>query len=315
MRFIFILLIPFLSFSQVGTDTVIQSDSIYLDRDTFEREYFKISGIVSEYNTNTRLPFVNFFTKSNLGTISNNDGEIVFKYPKNLAGDSVYLSSIGYKNQDFILPNRDTTNLNWVLELDTISLKEVIVNPKEAIEIISTAIDNIKYNYDTESFVVENFFSLNSEVQISLNTKQGTEISNRFLQEQQASFIQRNKPNISKKEKDEILLNAFKGEGFSPPNDDFVDYALSLFLAQCESEGDSIEWPEDKGNKVYWRNPNINWRDSIKNILVNLSKSIPAHSYYATLKQDFVRNIESHFLFSKKNLKKYNFDLRSSLSS
>ena len=123
------LLFPFFSFSQI--------DSVSIGKDTVVKEYFKISGVVMQTETNTKLPFVNFFTNSNLGTISNNDGEIVFKYPKDFAGDTVYLSSIGYKNQEFILPNNDASQLIWGLTLDTVSLKEVIVNPKEAIEIIS----------------------------------------------------------------------------------------------------------------------------------------------------------------------------------
>ena len=190
MRFIFIyiLLIPFLSFSQVGVDTVIQSDSIFLDRDTLEKTYFKISGIVIENDANTRLPFVNFFTKSNLGTISNNDGEIVFKYPKDLAGDSIFLSSIGYKNQNFILPNRDTKDLKWVLELDTISLKEVIVNPKEAIEIISNALDKIPENYDVVPFVVENFFSYNQNSDYTVSSKKNSDVSFKSVKNQQASL-------------------------------------------------------------------------------------------------------------------------------
>jgi hypothetical protein len=91
-----------------------------------------ILGIIHDSKTGLPLQYVNVgFIDKGIGTISKIDGSFLLKVNSDLlSSDSLLVSMIGYKNQKYSTENLFKDTLKIFLESDTISLKEIIIKPK-----------------------------------------------------------------------------------------------------------------------------------------------------------------------------------------
>jgi hypothetical protein len=111
------------------------------------RRVIQLSGIVTD-TTGAFLPGVNFYVpKAGRGTTSLNNG--FFSLPL-LIGDTVLISSVGYRRQTYVVPQdaKEFTSVIFEMSPDITFLKEVVVTMpteelfKEAILALNVPLDN-----------------------------------------------------------------------------------------------------------------------------------------------------------------------------
>lgn len=92
-----------------------------------------------------------------IGTITNDDGDFVFKYPVSDDPDIVAISCVGYKTLTVPIPDF-TDQHTWELPTESILLKEVLVRSVDPRSIIKKAIDAIPENYRTSPVMQTGFY-------------------------------------------------------------------------------------------------------------------------------------------------------------
>lgn len=111
------------------------------------RRVIQLTGIVTD-TTGAFLPGVNFYVpKAGRGTTSLNNG--FFSLPL-LIGDTVLISSVGYKKQTYVVPQdaKEFTSVLFEMNPDVTFLKEVVVTMpteelfKEAVLALNVPLDN-----------------------------------------------------------------------------------------------------------------------------------------------------------------------------
>jgi len=111
------------------------------------RRVIQLSGIVTD-TTGAFLPGVNFYVpKAGRGTTSLNNG--FFSLPL-LIGDTVLISSVGYKRQTYVVPQdaKEFTSVIFEMSPDVTFLKEVVITMpteelfKEAVLALNVPLDN-----------------------------------------------------------------------------------------------------------------------------------------------------------------------------
>lgn len=128
-----------------------------------------ITGRVTEIGTNSGVPFANIYFKGTFqGTITDFDGNYYLKTTN--AGDSIYVSLIGYKSKAKVVKKGQNQEINFALSPASLTLNTVVVHPgiNPALRIIKLAIEN-KSKYDRDN--------LNS-VQYLSYTKQEADVDN-----------------------------------------------------------------------------------------------------------------------------------------
>ena len=108
-----------------------------------------IKGRVTDKTDKQTIPYayIRIVGKS-IGTITNNDGDFVFKYPVSDDRDIIAISCIGYKTLTIpLIDFRD--GINWQLVPESIMLKEVLVRSNDPKSIIRKSLEAIPKNYRT----------------------------------------------------------------------------------------------------------------------------------------------------------------------
>jgi hypothetical protein len=109
------------------------------------------------------LPIENasvYVKNTTIGTVSNSDGKFLLIVPKNLAKDTLVISSIGFKS--FKIPVEEFDNSETIfLEEDVAFLDEVVINaearPTTGNEIVLKAIRKLSQNLPDSSYIQKGF--------------------------------------------------------------------------------------------------------------------------------------------------------------
>lgn len=116
-----------------------------------------IEGTVTDKLTKEPLAFVNvYLSGTNFGTVTNQSGNFIFKYPSSLKDDTLRFSHLGYKPIDKVLREVDNYML-ITLDPQTVNLNEIVIKPPDALEIVDNAIRKISENYNFNSHTVHGF--------------------------------------------------------------------------------------------------------------------------------------------------------------
>ncbi|WP_102408997.1 carboxypeptidase-like regulatory domain-containing protein [Parabacteroides bouchesdurhonensis] len=122
-------------------------------------EYITISGIVKDKNSKKRLEYVNVsIPGSNIGTITNNDGEFLIKIQKSLQVKNVEISHIGYNNYIIPVKEQNLANVTVLLTPNANVLREVIIHGQDPRSLVEAAISKIPKNYSPESNLLTGFY-------------------------------------------------------------------------------------------------------------------------------------------------------------
>lgn len=120
-----------------------------------------LTGKIVDKQTQHPIPFVNIQLKSgSSGTSTNQDGEFIFKIGESRNGDTLSISSIGYKT--LLLPiTKIGRNLLISLEPAIVELAEVTVNATSGLELLKKVLAKIPENYDTSNVQLTAFYREN----------------------------------------------------------------------------------------------------------------------------------------------------------
>ncbi|MBN2520101.1 MAG: carboxypeptidase-like regulatory domain-containing protein [Bacteroidales bacterium] len=119
----------------------------------------KINGQVIEWTTKNPIPYAHvYLTNSNARTISNGNGEFILNIVNPKDDDTLMVSYIGYRNFSILLKYLDSINTLIELKPETYLIKQVIIKPVNAVEIIQMSIKNINHNYDNKPSNLLAFF-------------------------------------------------------------------------------------------------------------------------------------------------------------
>lgn len=126
--------------------------------DTESADFITVSGVVRDKQTRKRLEYVNISVPgTQVGTVTNQEGEFSIKVSKELHAGQVEVSHIGYLNS--LLPIDDKENADRViwLEPNANSLDEVIVrgDPRQIVE---EAVGKIGSNYLQSGSLLTGFY-------------------------------------------------------------------------------------------------------------------------------------------------------------
>jgi hypothetical protein len=122
--------------------------------------YYSIGGIVKNAKNNAKIVHVNVSAAgTNVGTISNENGEFILKIQRDLQVNEIELSCLGYYNARFKIPREDFLNQTFLLTPHSIELKPVeILSWKTPEDLIAAAISKIEDNYSVEPNLLTGFY-------------------------------------------------------------------------------------------------------------------------------------------------------------
>jgi len=121
--------------------------------------FVTISGTVRDARTNTPLGYAAIFVPgAKIGTVANIDGFFTLKIELPVNEKNFTISHVGYQTATFeIEPNLNRTR-NYGLTSHLVTLPEVVVRPKDARELVSSAIFRIPENYPSQPQRLTGFY-------------------------------------------------------------------------------------------------------------------------------------------------------------
>lgn len=96
--------------------------------------------------------------RNGIETMSNEEGRFTFKIPSADAGDSIFISHIGYQSVVLLLSGADMGVKTIALKEKAMELPEVTVTPGKALDLIRKAIARVPENYPSEPYISYGFY-------------------------------------------------------------------------------------------------------------------------------------------------------------
>ena len=143
-----------------STSADLQAGSSYITRFLQDSTaYQSFQGKVVESRTGNPIIFASIFlTGTNIGTVSNSEGEFIIKVPTFIENKTIGFSSIGYKNLE--VPINQLSPEDNLIEMvpNPIPIEEVTIINQDARELLSMALESIPDNYSTEPVMMTSFY-------------------------------------------------------------------------------------------------------------------------------------------------------------
>jgi len=123
-------------------------------------DFFTVNGVVRDRNTKRTIEYVNVSAiGTNVGTITNEDGEFSLKISNSLNVKEIRLSCLGYFNSLTTINRNSTEVITIYLSPESIVLNEVLVsswrNPRD---LVKAAIDKVEDNYSMKPEMLTGFY-------------------------------------------------------------------------------------------------------------------------------------------------------------
>lgn len=121
--------------------------------------YQSFHGKVIDSRTQNPIVFANVFLQgTNIGTVSNSEGEFLIKVPMYIENKIIQISSIGYKNVLIPIEELEPENNEILMEDNPVPIKEVTIVNKEARDLLTAAMRKIPENYSNEPVMLTSFY-------------------------------------------------------------------------------------------------------------------------------------------------------------
>jgi hypothetical protein len=118
-----------------------------------------IKGKIIDYSTRKTIAYTNIYLKgTNIGTISNSEGEFLLKIPISKSNYPIRISYMGYKSQDLTIDQIQLQNNLIELKNEVITLKELIIRTNDPQNLIKSALHNVPENYGTSPYICTAFY-------------------------------------------------------------------------------------------------------------------------------------------------------------
>jgi hypothetical protein len=122
-------------------------------------DYITVSGIVKDKKTKKKLEYVSISVPgTNVGTITNVDGEFSIKIKDSLQTRGINLSRIGYLNYHLTVSNLRQPDITVFLTANDKTLPEVVIQQVNALQIVESAISKVETNYSDRNNLLTGFY-------------------------------------------------------------------------------------------------------------------------------------------------------------
>jgi len=153
---------PALDFTIIGRHLVIyqslKTPAVNPDRLTDSVYYIEIRGRVLDRTDRQPLPFTSIYIKDkSIGTVSNEEGRFLLKLDAGYISDTLIISCIGYKHITEPISSLISTNKDYLLKTDVISIQEVIIRKISPVLLLQAATEKVKENYPQDPAVLTCF--------------------------------------------------------------------------------------------------------------------------------------------------------------
>ncbi|MDR1258147.1 MAG: carboxypeptidase-like regulatory domain-containing protein [Tannerellaceae bacterium] len=129
------------------------------ETDGDDEQYITVSGVVKDEKSKRRLEYANISVPgTNVGTVTNSDGEFTIKIKTSLRARAVEISHVGYLNEIITLKNADISGHQVLMTSNSNMLDEVIIRAREPRLIIEEAISRIAKNYSPKNNLLTGFY-------------------------------------------------------------------------------------------------------------------------------------------------------------
>lgn len=122
-------------------------------------EYHSYQGRVVDIQTGKPVIFASvFLVGTNIGTVSNSEGEFLIKIPMFLEDKAIGFSSIGYKNIEIPVGQLNPEENLVELEPNPIPIEEVTIINQDARDLLNMALGSIPKNYSNDPVMMTSFY-------------------------------------------------------------------------------------------------------------------------------------------------------------
>jgi hypothetical protein len=122
-------------------------------------EHIQISGIVTDAETNTPLPYATVALKNKgKGTVTNNNGEFVLNLTHEFLADTLSLSYLGFIKREIPVTRTRGSRLTIAMKREFISIPEIIIRTRIPQEILYKTLDAIPGNYGDSPAMLTGFY-------------------------------------------------------------------------------------------------------------------------------------------------------------
>lgn len=151
----FLALFALLSYSPAALAGTTHQSKLQEDSSKF----VSVRGKIVDISSKKPVPYTNIYLVStNIGTISNSDGEFLLKVPVGLTNTPIRFSFMGYKSQDLTVEQLKMQNNLVEMAVEVITLKELVIRSNDPQNLIRSAINNIPANYGTTPYICTAFY-------------------------------------------------------------------------------------------------------------------------------------------------------------
>ena len=136
------------------------SGSITIAEAQNDNDFYTVSGTVKDKATKRAIEYVNVSAVgTNVGTITNEDGEFTLKISNTLKVKEIQLSCLGYFNAKIAITNSNSTGQVFLMSPESFALSEVKVfswkNPRD---LVKAAIEKVGDNYEMKPNMLTGFY-------------------------------------------------------------------------------------------------------------------------------------------------------------
>lgn len=120
--------------------------------------YFTVSGVVKDIQTKKTLGYVNVSVPgTNIGTITNADGEFSLKIKTSLNAKEIEFSHLAYRNTRVAINGENTEKIVGLVPNPRM-LKEIVIRPEIPRQLVEKAIEQIPFNYSKSADMFTGFY-------------------------------------------------------------------------------------------------------------------------------------------------------------
>jgi hypothetical protein len=123
-------------------------------------KFINLNGKLIDKESKEPLVFASVYVVgTNIGTVSNSDGEFILKFPSTLPDVKIGIKHIGYKNFNIALNHLQLDELNEIkLSKEAILINEVVITKKDPLELLKEAMSRINQNYSATPVMMTGFY-------------------------------------------------------------------------------------------------------------------------------------------------------------
>ena len=121
--------------------------------------FLTISGVAKDSKTQEAIVFATVSVPgTDIGTVTNSEGEFTLKVSKSLNAKSFEISHISYKNTSFPFEETNGKSKTFLLEQHVYQLKEIAIIPDDPKSIVMMALNNVQKNYSDKPNMMTGFY-------------------------------------------------------------------------------------------------------------------------------------------------------------